>query len=114
MIPLSDLAFDDPYVTLMANVETGSYIGIRIVDGIEYHHLAFTQETIDWEVWIENGARPLPRKMLIRYKDEPGSPQFVALLSDWDMSDNAPDALFSAEAPIGFTPIAFVEVGGGR
>ncbi len=112
VVPLAELAFDDPYATLIGNVETGSYLGIRIVDGIEYHHLAFTQETIDWEVWIENGARPLPRKLLIRYKDEPGSPQFVAILSDWDLADASPDALFSAETPIGMTPIEFIDVGG--
>ena len=112
VVPLAELAFDDPYATLIENVETGSYLGIRIVDGIEYYHLAFTQETIDWEVWIENGARPLPRKVLIRYKDEPGSPQFVAILSDWDLADASPDALFSAENPIGMTPIEFIDVGG--
>jgi len=114
VVPLAELAFDDPYATLIGNVETGSYLGIRVVDGIEYHHLAFTQETIDWEVWIENGARPLPRKLLIRYKDEPGSPQFVAILSDWDLADASPDALFSSQTPIGMTPIEFIDVGGDR
>lgn len=112
VVPLAELAFDDPYATLIENVQTGSYVGIRVVDGIEYHHLAFTQETIDWEVWIENGARLLPRKLVIRYKDEPGNPQFVAILSDWDLADASPDALFSAESPIGFAPIEFITVGG--
>ncbi len=112
VVPLAELAFDDPYATLIENVDAGSYIGIRVVDGIEYHHLAFSQETIDWEVWIENGARPLPRKLVIRYKDEPGNPQFVAILSDWDLADASPDALFSAETPVGFTPVEFITVGG--
>jgi len=112
VVPLAELAFDDPYATLIENVDAGSYIGIRVVDGIEYHHLAFSQETIDWEIWIENGARPLPRKLVIRYKDEPGNPQFVAILSDWDLADASPDALFSAETPLGLTPVEFVTVGG--
>ena len=112
VVPLAELAFDDPYATLIENVETGSYIGIRVVDGIEYHHVAFTQQDIDWEMWIENGARPLPRKIVIRYKDEPGNPQFTAILSDWDLADASPDALFSAETPIGLTPVEFITVGG--
>ena len=112
VVPLSELAFDDPYAALTENVETGTYVGIRTVDGVEYHHLAFTQATIDWEVWIENGARPLPRKLVIRYKDEPGSPQFTALLSDWDLADTSPDALFSSETPLDFTAIEFIVVGG--
>jgi len=30
-------------------------------------------------VWIENGARPLPRKFVITYKDEADSPQYTAI-----------------------------------
>ena len=114
VVPLVDLAFDDPYGTAIRNVETASYVGIRLIEGVEYHHLAFTQETVDWEIWIANNGRPLPGKVLIRYKNEPGSPQFTAIISEWDLSDGAPDALFSAETPIGFTPVEFIEVGGDR
>jgi len=114
VVPLAELAFDDPYGAAIRNVETASYIGIRLVDGVEYHHLAFTQATVDWEIWIANNGRPLPGKVLIRYKDEPGSPQFTAIMSEWDLSDGAPDVLFSAETPIGFTPVEFIEVGGDR
>jgi len=114
VVPLAELAFDDPYATSMEHVETASYLGIRLIEGIEYHHLAFTQETVDWEIWVANNGRPLPGKFLIRYKQEPGSPQFTAIFSEWDLSDGAPDALFSAESPVGFTTIEFVEVGGDR
>jgi hypothetical protein len=114
VVPLAELAFDDPYAAGIANVETATYLGTRLVEGVEHHHLALTQETIDWEIWIANTGRPLPRKLLIRYKQEAGSPQFTAIISQWDLSSGAPDALFSAEAPVGFNRINFIETGGER
>ena len=113
VLPLAEVAFDDPYTTLIEDVETGTYVGLREVDGVQYHHVAFTQATIDWEAWIESGPRPLLKKLTIRYKDEPGVPQFTAMVTEWEIPAPAPDALFGAESPDGFQSIEFVEVAGG-
>ena len=45
----------------MENVETGTYVGQPVVRGVPTHHLAFTQKNIDWQLWIEDGANPVPR-----------------------------------------------------
>ena len=39
------------------------------------HHLAFEQATIDWQLWIDAGKDPLPRKLVITYKTEDEVPQ---------------------------------------
>jgi hypothetical protein len=82
--PLADLLFSDIYKTLSADIRTGRYVGLHKVGGKPCHHLAFTQRFVDWQIWIEDGAQPLPRKLVITYKDEPQVPQFVALLTEWD------------------------------
>ena len=74
-VPIADLVYQDPYRTLIENVETGFLVGRQLINGRATFHLAFTQKEIDWQIWIEDGPRPLPRKLLITYKNEPGSPQ---------------------------------------
>ena len=32
---------------------------------------------MDWQIWIEQGEKALPRKLVITYKDSPGYPQFT-------------------------------------
>ena len=58
-----------------------------ILLGKRCHHLAFAQEHVDWQVWIEDGAQPLVRKFVITYKDEPGAPQYTAIFFDWKLND---------------------------
>ena len=52
----------------------------------ETEHLLFTQENVNWEIWIDAEGPPLPRKVVITRKNEPGSPQFVAVLGRWDLA----------------------------
>ncbi len=95
--PLVDFIYQDPYRTLIENVEFGFYVGLHYVDGTRCHHLAFVQKNIDWQVWIEDGNQMVPRKLTITYKNEPESPQYIAVLSEWDLNARLPDALFNTD-----------------
>ena len=93
--PLVDFIYQDPYNTLIENVEFGFYVGLHNVDGIRCHHLAFVQKNIDWQIWIEDGKQMVPRKLVITYHNEPESPQYIAVLSDWDLDARLSDTLFN-------------------
>jgi len=77
-------------------VENGRYFGVDSVLGYNCHHLAFTQDNIDWQVWIEDGPLPLIRKFVITHKNEPGEPEFTALIKSWDFSDRIADSDLSS------------------
>lgn len=98
-LPLIDLAVSDPYQNATARVQNGRYFGIAPVLGVDCHHLAFTQDNIDWQVWVENGPRPLIRKFVITHKTEEGAPEFTALITRWDFADRISDLDFVFEPP---------------
>lgn len=100
-VPLADMLFSDPYTMAIEKVRSGRYLGIHHVQSVKCHHLAFRQEGLDWQIWIEDGDMPVPRKLVITYKELPGHPQFIALLGKWDMAAKAPDDLFVFKAPAG-------------
>lgn len=104
-LPLIDLAMSDPYRDATARVEQGRYYGISPVLGVSCYHLAFTQENVDWQVWIEDGPQPLIRKFIITYKNEPGAPEFTALITRWDVTDRIADSDFVFQRPMGATLI---------
>jgi hypothetical protein len=99
VFPLVDLLFADPYKALIEKVRSGQHLGSGYVFDVKCHHLAFRQEGVDWQIWIEEGAKPLPRKVVITYKESAGHPQFTALLSDWNLSADVPDSQFTAKPP---------------
>ena len=109
-MPLEDLVVSDPYHNAMRKVTSGLDLGPVTVLGVACEHLAFSQGTMDWQVWIEDGARPVPRKLVMTYKDEEGSPQYTAVLSQWDFETKLPDFLFNFEPPSGAKKIDVAEI----
>ena len=93
-LPLVDLALSDPYKNATSKVQHGFYLGLSQAMGYKCHHLAFTQENIDWQVWIQDGPQPLIRKFVITHKNEPGAPEFTALIRDWNLTDRIADSDF--------------------
>jgi hypothetical protein len=109
-MPLEDFLRSDPYRDLTQKAISGTDVSTVNVMGTQCEHLAFTQGNIDWQVWIEHGARAVPRKFVITYKDEPGTPQFIAILTKWDFTTPLPDFVFKFEPPPGATQIKVGEM----
>ncbi len=95
----------------MGDVQRGEYLGIHEAAGVPCHHLTFEQATIDWQLWIDAGKDPLPRKLVITYKTEDEVPQYTATIRKWNLEPRLPDALFVFTPPDG---AARVEVAGIR
>lgn len=104
-LPLVDLAVSDPYASLTAKVIKKSYYGLAPVLGVDCHHLAFTQDNIDWQVWIQDGPQPLIRKLVITHKNEEGAPEFTALITRWNLTERISDSVFVFEPPRGTTKV---------
>lgn len=107
-VPLADFVYSNPYETLIENVQSGFLVGQHRVDGVRCHHLAFSQEGIDWQVWVEIGPRPVPRKLVITFKDEPDSPQYIAKLSGWNFQPRLSEHYFTFRPPEGSDEIEFL------
>ncbi len=102
-VPLADIVYADPYAILIENVDKGHFLGKHKVEGVVCNHLAFQQDLIDWQIWIEDGETPLVRKLVITYKKEEGHPEYEAEISNWVLNPSLSNDDFK------FTPTAGVE-----
>ena len=108
--PLADLLSNDLYDVLMKNATTCRYLGKHSVDGIPCHHIAAMQKNIDWQIWIDAGDTPQLRKIVITYKQKPGSPQYTAVLKSFNEVSQLPEDTFALKAPEGAKKIPFLPV----
>jgi hypothetical protein len=108
-MPLEDFIRSDPHRDFVQKVTSGTDIGPVTVMGVPCEHLAFTQDDIDWQIWIEDGAKPVPRKFVITYKDEQDSPQYTAIFTKWDFTTRLPEFIFKFEPPPGANKISVHE-----
>lgn len=96
--PLADLLYSDLNF-LLGLPEEATYVGSSTVSGVLCEHLAFSNENIDWQVWVEQGDAPFIRKVVITYLKQPGIPQFVSYLHQWHTPANLKEGLFSFKQP---------------
>ena len=96
--PLADLISTKSYEYLTEGALSGFYVGLSKVQGVPCHHLAFRQKDIDWQIWVEDGPTPLPRKFLITDKKAQGL-QFTAVFTKWNTSPQFQEGLFTFVAP---------------
>jgi hypothetical protein len=107
--PLADLLANDSGESLLAGVTSGGPVGTATIDGVTCNHFFFVQaaEDLEWELWLEDNDRALPRRVVVTYRSLPGRPNFIAALSSWDFSTPAPDNAFTFEPPAGVTQVEF-------
>ncbi len=109
LVPVADLAYSDPYQALGGKIQKGFYLGLVSLNGRQVHHLAFSQENIDWQIWIEDGKQPLIRKFVITYKSLTAAPQYIVEIPLWDFNWKQPhEAFFSLQAPENAVKIEFL------
>jgi len=83
MAPGADILLSNAYSIMTADVIEAEHIGTGVIDGVECEHLAFRNLDTDWQIWIEAGARPIPRKYVITSKAVAGAPQYTLRIKDW-------------------------------
>lgn len=96
--PAGDLIYSNAFEILMQDVTTAFVVGKSVVEGARCDHLAFRAPHADWQIWIREGAEPLPCKLVITSTDVAGAPQFTAVMTNWNLAPDLGDAAFE------FTP----------
>ena len=94
-------------------VVSADYVETTTITDVPCDHLAVrTERGVDFQVWVAQGSEPLPRRIVISYKDETGQPQFWADLSGWNLAPEISDTLFTFTPPADADRIQFLaEIG---
>ena len=97
-LPLVDLfrwgSADSPTGSLTSAID----VGPAECDGGQCEQYAFRQEGRDWQVWIQQGDQPLPRKLVITTTTNASRPQSAATY-EWNLSPAIGPTTFAFVAP---------------
>jgi hypothetical protein len=111
--PAAELLYKNAADKMLKEASSGFVVGQSLVAGVKCTHLAFRGAEVDWQVWIEDGDKPLPRKFMITTKQVTGAPQFTVLIRSWDLAPKLSDRLFSFMTPKGAKKIEFLRLTAG-
>ena len=105
-LPAADLLLSQPYEDLIADVSEAKHVGSGVIDGIECEHLAFRNSETDWQLWVEIGDHPIPRKYVITSKTVTGAPQYTLRIKDWKSGEQVAADAFAFTPPQGAKKVA--------
>ena len=108
-IPLVDLFKWGTDESAIKRITSAYDVGPSTVQGITCEHYAFRQEGLDWQIWIQLGDYPLPRKFVIRTLTDDARPQHTANLV-WNLAPSYNEAAFSFDPPAGALRIALKDI----
>lgn len=106
--PAGDLLDKNAYGILMDGLTDGFVVGKAVIEGARCDHLAFRAPHVDLQIWVQEGAQPLPRKMVITTRDLPNAPQFGVTITKWNLKPTFGAQTFSFTPPAGAKKVDFL------
>ena len=97
-LPLADLFCGGTPSASTDMIYSAIDVGPATIDGVETDQFAFRQPGLDWQIWIESGERPLPRKLVLTTTDEPQELHVATL--EWDLDAKHAAGTFRLTAPV--------------
>ena len=97
-LPLEDLfRWNDLGNDRAKSFKSAMVLGPATIGGVKTTHYAFREPEVDWEIWIQDGDQPLPRKLSIVDRTDTARPTFTSTLK-WTINPTFNDSDFT------FTP----------
>jgi hypothetical protein len=99
-LPLAALLLSRLPEELRTRVQTMSYVEKTTTLGVPADHLVGQTNTVDFQLWIAEGDKPLPVRAVLTYKNAPGQPDSMFAFTPPAQSHRIPFA--SALPHMGF------------
>jgi hypothetical protein len=108
--PGAEILYSNAAERMLKVTPSGFVVGPSVVGGVKTAHLAFRGAEVDWQIWIEEGGRPLPRKFVLTSKQVKGEPQFTVVVRNWELAPKLTDRMFTFTPPKGAKKIDFLNL----
>src|SRR5215469_10717618 len=106
-LPLALLLMERLPAELQQRVQSVEYVEKATAFDTPARHIVGKTSTVDFQLWITEGDRPVPLRAVLTYKNAPGQPQFRAQFTDWNFDIQPPDSLFTFTPGPGVKQIPF-------
>jgi len=97
-IPLLDLFLWGGPRAATNEITEATDVGPGDVEGVTCEHYAYRQPGLDWQVWIQLGEHPLPRKLVLSTLTDDARPEHTSVLT-WNLAPSYNDAAFVFDPP---------------
>ena len=99
--PLADILVPEALELIKSDMVKAENRGIRKIGGVDCHWLWFTQNTVDWQLWMPLKGDGKFKQLAIQYKEQPGKPVFAVQIVKWSDPRTVDAAHYQIRLPEG-------------
>jgi hypothetical protein len=100
-MPGGDLLLGNVHDTLSGDIIEAKHVGRGVIGGVECEHLAFRDQDVDWQLWVQVGDKPIPCKYVITSKAVGMAPEYTLMIRSWKTDVPVDETAFSFKPPEG-------------
>jgi hypothetical protein len=97
-LPLQDLFYWGTDRSNPSAIKGARDVGPAEVGGVTCEQYAFRQEGLDWQLWMQQGDYPLPRRLVITTLTDEARPQYSSVLT-WNLAPSFNEEAFKFDPP---------------
>jgi hypothetical protein len=108
-LPLVDLFRWNEATAKDVGISSALYIGTDVLAGETCTHYAYRQPDIDWQLWVREGSKPLPCRLVITRRDDADHPRH-SVSFHWDLNKSIAAKTFEFVPPASARKVPLVEL----
>lgn len=108
-LPISDLVLSNSFELLMQDVTLAQVVSKTYIDGVKCDHLLFRRPGVNFQIWIADGAEPLPQKYVVTDTATSSQMSISSMMKDWDIAPLVKESQFTFAKPEGAQSINFIQ-----
>jgi hypothetical protein len=109
--PGTDIFAGDVFETLTADATEIKHVASAFVDGVECEYLIIQKPRLDLQIWIEAGAKPVPKRYVITSKHTIQAPEYTIQISDFQSDANVAASEYTFSPPADAKKVDLSELG---
>ena len=107
-VPLVDLFRWGTPESGLKDLTAAADAGPATIDGTTCEQYTFRQPGLDWQIWIQQGDYPLPRRIVVTTTTDESRPQYTSEWT-WNIAPSFDETEFAWTPPTGAKKIPFVD-----
>lgn len=109
-LPISDLVLSNSFELLMQDVTLAQVVSKTYIDGVKCDHLLFSRPGVNFQIWVADGAEPLPQKYVVTDTATSSQMSISSTMKDWDVEPLVDESQFTFVKPEGAQSINFIQL----
>ena len=97
--PLADFLVSDIYGAHAKDLLSAAYLGERAINDLRLDHISFESQGADWQIWLDAGPKPLPRRIQMEFVEAQTPVQYSIHFLEWNLEVVSTGKMFDFVAP---------------